>query len=93
MKALKDLTGAELICLDVEADYIPGAVPPYKSPPPKVLEENPQLKAFIESVKRIPADTLVKDGRFELAEWQCHIRAYPRAYERLPSGLQDLDNR
>jgi glyoxylase-like metal-dependent hydrolase (beta-lactamase superfamily II) len=62
MKALKDLTGAEVICLDVEADYVSGAVPPYKSPPPKVLEENPEFKALLESIQRIPADTLVKDG-------------------------------
>jgi glyoxylase-like metal-dependent hydrolase (beta-lactamase superfamily II) len=62
MKALKDLTGAELICLDVEADYISGAVPPYKSPPPKVLEENPQFKAMLDSIQRVPADTVVKDG-------------------------------
>lgn len=62
MKALKDLTGAELICLDVEADYISGAVPPYKMPPPKVLEENPAFKAMLESIKRMPVDTVVREG-------------------------------
>jgi glyoxylase-like metal-dependent hydrolase (beta-lactamase superfamily II) len=62
MKALKDLTGAELISLDVEADFISGAVPPYKSPPQKVLDENPAFKALIESLQRMPVDRVVRDG-------------------------------
>jgi glyoxylase-like metal-dependent hydrolase (beta-lactamase superfamily II) len=46
----------------VEADFISGAVPPYKYPPQKVLDENPQYKAMLESIQLLRPDKVVRDG-------------------------------
>jgi glyoxylase-like metal-dependent hydrolase (beta-lactamase superfamily II) len=62
MRALKDLTGAEVISLEVEASYISGSVPPYKGPSQKTLDENPKLKAIVESLQRLQPDRLLHDG-------------------------------
>lgn len=62
MKALKEQTGAKVISLETEAGYISGAVPPYKTPPPERLEQNPQFKALLESIQRLQPDITLQDG-------------------------------
>lgn len=61
LKAIKDLTGARVLCLDKEAGYVSGALPPYKLSRER-LEQNPELKAIVESIKRVQPDQTLRDG-------------------------------
>jgi len=62
LKALKEATGAQVVCLDIERDYVTGAVPPFKWPSPERFAENPQMKAVFDSLERTGVDAVVRDG-------------------------------
>ncbi len=66
--ALKQKTGAKVQSSDVEAPYIQGDKPAYKTPPPEVLEKMPAFKAMLAARKHTPIDERLKDGqRLEIA--------------------------
>lgn len=61
-------SGAQVLAHAIEAPYIDGTKRLIKLPPPEVLEQQPQLRAFIESIQPTHVDVLLEDGtRLDLA--------------------------
>ncbi len=63
LNALKQKTGAKVQSSDVEAPYIQGDKPGYKTPPPERLEKMPEFKAMLDAHKRTHVDEHLKDGQ------------------------------
>ena len=63
LNALKQKTGAKVFASAVEAPYIQGDKPGYKTPPPERLEQMPEFKAMLDDHKPTKIDELLSDGQ------------------------------
>jgi glyoxylase-like metal-dependent hydrolase (beta-lactamase superfamily II) len=63
LNALKQKTGAKVLSSEVEAPYIQGDKPGYKTPPPERLEQMPAFKAMLAAHKRTKIDEQLSDGQ------------------------------